>query len=191
MIAQCQAAQPARSNPVDCVGKLTPFLGQPVSTINRLGPDNNTDRPVIFNSFGFKRFEFGKQDVTVGGHLSFQTGLPWVREESLPTSFLTGGNAASDSVLVLIDPFGAEGRRTPDTYTLNMSAAWGFPLGYKALRGELRVESINVTNEQELVLLEFGRLSGRPGEAGLGDAYPTRRSFQRPRQVRANFTVRF
>ncbi|HVS08666.1 MAG TPA: TonB-dependent receptor, partial [Planctomycetota bacterium] len=191
MITQCQAAQAARSHPVDCAAKLTPFLGQPVSTINRLGVDNNTDRPIIFNSFGFKRFDLGTHDVTVGGHLSFQSGIPWVREETLPTSFLTGGNAASDSVLVLIDPFGAAGRRTPSVYTLNMSTAWGFPLGWKALRGEARVEVLNVTNQQRLQLLEFGRLSGRPGEAGLGDAYPTRRAFQRPRQVRANLTVRF
>jgi hypothetical protein len=193
MITACQNNQAARSHPVDCVGKLTPFLGQAVSTINRLGKDNNTDRPIIFNSFGFKRFDLGHHDLTVGGHFSFQSGLPWVREESVPIPLTgaTGGNAASDSVLLMIDPFAAGGRRTPDIYTLNLSTAWGFPLGWKNLRGELRVESINVTNQQELQLLEFGRLSGRPGEAGLGDAYPTRRAFQRPRQVRANLTVRF
>ena len=192
MIDSCDAQQVGRTSPVDCSASLTPFLGQPVSTINRLGKDINNDRPIIFNSFGFKTWKIGKQDFTLGGHLTFQSGLPFARFEVVPVPNLGGGVAANSNVEVRVDPAGAKGRRHGDEYTLNLSGAWGFPMGWK-LRGEFRVEALNVTDQQRLRNVNFGRQSGLDGTsiAGVGEAYPARRVFQRPRQVRASFSLRF
>ncbi len=79
-----------------------------------------------------------------------------------------------------LHPFGAEGRRTSDEYTINLSGAWGFPMGYRDVRGELRVEVLNATNQQR-----------RRNWDGQGEVYPVRRYYQRPRQMRASIKFRF
>jgi outer membrane receptor protein involved in Fe transport len=61
-----------------------------------------------------------------------------------------------------------------------MSGAWGFPLGLADTRGELRVEVLNVTNQQR-----------RRSWNSSGEVLPVRRFFQRPRTIRANFKIRF
>ena len=91
MITDCNVQQTipdrvtgrVRSLPVDCTEALSDFLGQPVSTINRRGPNHAYDRSVIFNSFGFKTWTFGKQNFTLGGHFTYQTGTPWHRSEGV------------------------------------------------------------------------------------------------------------
>jgi hypothetical protein len=187
-VAGCQAEQAARNHPVDC-STLEPFIGQPISTINAFGDDPNVDRPIILNSFGFKTWRHGSMDYTVGGHLTFQSGLPWTRNEQVDTIVLnpdgticTSGCAisANPEVDILIDPYGAKGRRNTSEYTLNLSGAWGMPLARNKVRGSLRVEVINVTNQQR-----------QRYRSGRGEARPVRRDFQRPRQVRASFSVKF
>jgi hypothetical protein len=173
-IAACQTNQVNRINPVDC-SVLTPFIGQSVSTINRLGKER-IDRPVIFNSFGYKVWTFGSQDVTLGGHLSFQSGEAWARRESVGNIILTGNNARSASVGLQIEPVGT--RRLDDFYQLNLSAAWGFPLG-AGLRGNVRLEGLNITDQQDLLHVD-----------NRGEVRPIRRDFQRPRQFRALFSIK-
>ena len=56
----------------------------------------------------------------------------------------------------------------------------GLPMGYRDVRGELRVEVLNATNQQR-----------RRDWDGRGEVYPVRRFFQRPRTVRANIKFRF
>jgi hypothetical protein len=188
----CVGQQAGRVEPIDCQAKFAPFLGQPVSTINRLGKDINNDRPIILNSFGFKTWRVGKQDLTLGGHLTFQSGLPWLRFETVGAVAVAGGNRANSNVELRVDP-ASDRRRHTSEYTLNLSGAWGFPLGGQNLRGEFRIEVINATDQQRLRNLNFGRQSGLDSSsiAGRGEVWPARRVFQRPRQVRANFTVRF
>ncbi len=53
-------------------------------------------------------------------------------------------------------------------------------MGYRDVRGELRVEVLNATNQQR-----------RRSWGGDGQVYPIRRLFQRPRQIRANIKFRF
>ncbi|MEE2778438.1 MAG: TonB-dependent receptor [Acidobacteriota bacterium] len=195
MIDTCTAQQANRTLPIDCQTTFGQFIGQPVSTINRFGKDINNDRPIIFNSFGYKTWQAGKQDFTLGGHFTYQSGLPWVRFESVSNtgSILSGGNRGNSTVELRTAPAGDHGTRHVDEYTINLSGAWGFPLGKEGLRGEFRVEVLNVTDQQRLRNLNFGRQSGQDSSsiAGRGTPWPARRVWQRPRQVRANVTVRF
>jgi len=79
-----------------------------------------------------------------------------------------------------LHPLGTEARRTADEYTVNLSGAWGFPMGFGETRGELRVEVLNATNQQR-----------RRSWNSAGEVLPVRRFFQRPRQIRANIKFRF
>jgi len=112
-----------------------------------------------------------------------------VRFESIPSPVLTGGNRGNSS----IELRSSNVERHTSEYTLNLSGAWGFPLGREGLTGEFRVEVLNATDQQRLRNLNFGRQSGLDSDsiAGRGTPWPARRVFQRPRQVRANLTVRF
>ncbi len=160
----------------------------------------------IYNSFGFKTWRIGNQDLTVGGHITFQTGTPWARSEgagisaqktcapgarpaglrtcppitpSDPTTDARPGTA-NGGVGVRLHPFGAEGRRTSDEYTINLSGAWGFPWAIG-----------------KCVANSGSRCSTRPtsSAAGAGTvrarSYPVRRYYQRPRQMRASIKFRF
>jgi hypothetical protein len=166
----------SRAIPVDC-NVLQPFLGQSVSQINRFGNEGTIDRPVIFNSFGFKTWSLGSHGVTLGGHLSFQSGTAWGRSEGVGTIALDGNTARDDSVSLQLEQVGD--RRTPSTYQMNLSASWDFPLGSQ-LGGTFRVEGLNVTNEQERVFA-----------TGRGEVRPVRRDFQRPRQFRASLAFKW
>ncbi len=53
-------------------------------------------------------------------------------------------------------------------------------MGVRDVRRELRVDVLNVTNQQR-----------RRSWGGDGQVYPVRRFFQRPRQVRASMKFRF
>ena len=198
-IDQCNANQtePDRRTgrtelfPVDCTQALSEWLGYPVSMINRRGLNGAYDRTWIYNSFGFKTWRLGNQDLTLSGHLSFQTGTPWVRSEGTSIDFddlervqrnpndPKPGTPNNGVGLNLHAP-GTQGRFTSDEYTLNLNGAWGFPMGLRDVRGELRVDVLNVTNQQR-----------RRSWGGDGQVYPVRRFFQRPRQVRASLRFRF
>ena len=58
---------------------------------------------------------------------------------------------ANDGVSLALHERGRKGRREEDSYVLNLSVSYGFPLPAKGLRGELRVEAVNVTNQQEVM----------------------------------------
>ena len=213
-IDSCQAGQtrPDRRTgrtplyPEDCVARLTDWLGYPASMINRRGANGTYDREWIWNTFGFRTWRLGNQDLTLGGHLTFQTGTPWTTSsgagyerpcgprppgipESIPICLpvdVTDANAnqrpgtSNTGVGFPLHPSGTEGRRTADEYTVNLTGAWGFPMGYRDVRGELRVEVLNATNQQR-----------RRSWNSAGEVLPVRRFFQRPRQIRANFKIRF
>ena len=192
-IDQCVAEQATRTDPQvgGCQG-LSQYIGQTASTINRRGPNHAYDREVIFNSFGFKNWFFGangSQTFTLGGHFTYQTGTPWHRSEgvsavSIDGILASGGDGfpgtANDGIGLNLTADGEGGRRTNDEYTLNLSTTYGFPLGGNRVRGEVRVEVLNVTDQQK-----------RRDWDGRGEVYPVRRYFQRPRQLRASFKVSF
>ncbi|MEM1248475.1 MAG: TonB-dependent receptor [Acidobacteriota bacterium] len=176
-LAQCQEEQAARTVPVDCFASLGEFLGQPVSTINRRGPNGVYDRSIIWNSFGFKTWQMGPTDFTLGGHFTYQTGTPWARSEGVNAINLDGSNGNNTGVGLVLHERGRRGRRTTNEYTVNLSSALGFKMGGQ-LRGEFRVEVINVTDQQRQRNFD-----------GRGEVFPVRRFFQRPRQARASFKI--
>jgi hypothetical protein len=70
-------------------------------------------------------------------------------------------------------------RRLDGFYDLNLSVAWGFPIKGE-VRGEVRIEGTNVTNQQEQI------------NVGLyGEPMRVRRDFQRPSQYRSMLSIRF
>jgi len=200
-IDDCVADQANRTDPRvgECLD-LGQFIGvgMPASIVNRRGPNHAYDREIVFNSFGFKNWFFGKngkQSFTLGGHLTYQTGTPWHRSEGVSAiqsidQILDGvgdgfPGTANDGIALHLSPDGANGQRTNDEYTLNLTGAWGFPLGGKRIGGEsvrveFRVEVLNVTDQQR-----------RRDWDGRGEVYPVRRYFQRPRQVRGNIKISF
>jgi hypothetical protein len=70
-------------------------------------------------------------------------------------------------------------RRLDDYWWINLSLAWLFPLGDN-VKGQFRVESTNVTNEQDMISV-----------GGTGYPRNSRREFQRPTQHRFIFNISF
>ena len=104
-IDQCNAGQqvPDRRTgrtelfPVDCTQALSEWLGYPVSMINRRGLNSTYDRTWIYNSFGFKTWRIGSQDLTLGGHLSFPDGYPLGPERGSVHRIRRGGARSAES----------------------------------------------------------------------------------------------
>jgi Carboxypeptidase regulatory-like domain/TonB dependent receptor len=189
-----------RKIPIDCQATLGPHLGEPVSIINRKGKDGvaserydeggtGADRPVIAKTFGFKQWTMGsnsKQTFSLGGSATWQMGQSWGRVEEIPTGdvAITAGSTEPAGLLVgtngldmKAEPNGT--RRLRDHYWLNLTGAYGFPLGER-VTGELRVEVMNATDAQ-----------ARLGILDKGEVRPVRREFQQPRQFRVLGTLHF
>jgi hypothetical protein len=187
-IDDCQAQQVGRTIPLDCQALLGPFLGTPLSTINRAGRDglgggigsgdgsfgSGVDRPFIWKTFGYKLWNVGAHTVSFGGLLTIQDGIAWGRGEVVDAPSV---NNQLQTVWVPLEPNGS--RRLGSFYDLNLTGAWGFPLAGE-VRGEWRVEVTNVTDEQEQINVTT-----------YGEPQRVRRDFQRPRQVRTLLTVSF
>jgi hypothetical protein len=150
--------------------------GLPVSAVNRHGRLGH-DRTHVLNLTGAKSWRLGgDHSFTVGGWLAFRSGQPWNLQESVALR-LPGATATILSTRYS-EPRGR--RELPDTYTLNLTAAWNLPLWWRA-SGILRVEVANVTDEQEQIAV--GRDTGLP--------IATPQSYQTPREVRFVAGVRF
>lgn len=162
----------------NCVDNLRAFVGQPLSTINREG-ELPINRPVIFKSFGYKVYNFGKHSLNVGGQFTYQSGSPWQKSigASNPNVSLLD-NARNTSINTFLVERGRF--ENDDFFWANASAAWTFPISGN-VNGRLRFEITNLTNEQEQVAT-----SSRTG-------FPlrSRRSFQQPRRYRILASVRF
>jgi hypothetical protein len=189
MIADCQTEQATRTVPTDCHAELDHLLGQPVTTINRDGRDglgggigpgdgfygSGVDRPYIWKTFGFKQFAIGRHTVDVGGLLIVQDGVAWGRGEGV------GAATDDDPYAGVYLPLEKNGERRLDgLYDLNVTVAWGFPIMGDRVRGNLRIEGTNVTNEQE-----------QTNVGSFGEPVPVRGSFQRPTTYRSMFSVSF
>jgi hypothetical protein len=174
---------------MDCHAALDRFLGHPVSTINRAGRDglggdaspgggnfgSGVDRPYIWKTFGFKEFTLGSHHLDVGGLLFLQDGVSWGRGERVQAP------TRDDPLVGVFLPLEKNGERRLDgLYSLNLTLAWSFPIYADRVRGNLRVESTNVTNEQEQTNVN-----------NFGEAVRVRGDFQQPTTYRAMFSVSF
>jgi hypothetical protein len=96
-------------------------------------------------------------------------------------STVTLRSLASSSAIVTTRYDEARDTHTlPDTYTLNLTAAWEFPLP-TSVAGSLRVEAVNATDEQEQIEVSLE----------TGEAVRVAQSYQRPREIRVVAGVRF
>ena len=160
-----------------------------VSTINRDGRDgigggtgagdgqfgSGVDRPYIWKTFGFKEFNFSNHNLNVGGLLTIQDGAAWGRGEGVATP------TPDDPLANVFLPLEKNGdRRLDGIYELNLTLAWSFPIHADRVRGNLRIEGTNVTNEQEQINVN-----------NFGEAARVRGYFQQPTTYRAMFSVSF
>jgi hypothetical protein len=160
-----------------CLDDLAQHIGEPLSTINRDGR-MPVDRPVIFKTFGYKQWNVGKQDFSVGGEFVWQSGSPWQRTRATANTVALADNARNTTINLFLTPRGEF--ENDDFHWLNLSGAWGFPITSK-LRGRVRAELTNVTDEQTQVAT-----SDRTGAP-----LRSRRSFQAPRRVRLLASISF
>lgn len=145
-----------RPYPVDCEAALSGFLGVPVSTINRYGTVGENNE-VTWNSYGFKVWNLGGsgQRLTVGGSFSWRSGKPWQRQAGAGLGSCGSTFDGCDPVQAAISSGTAlylEPRGTRDPFNanwnVNLQLNWEFPIRGD-LRGSLRLEGRNVTDNQE------------------------------------------
>ncbi len=174
---------------MNCTTELAQFLGTPVSTINRDGRDglgggtgagdgfygSGVDRPYIWKTFGFKQWDLGRHTLNFGGLFTWQDGAAWGRGEQVEAD---SADNPIGSVFIPLEKNGV--RRLDAFYDLNLTLAWGFPIAGDRVKGNLRIEGTNVTNEQDTINTNL-----------YGEVLPVRREFQRPSTYRAMFGVSF
>jgi hypothetical protein len=151
-----------------------------MSEVNRWG-DLREDRPHLFKIRGAYRWELrAKHSLNVGAFYYRHSGNPWgrVEEQTIPDALDPLNTNAT--VTVFLEPWGTH--RTASQQQLNLNLGWGFPVAGK-LAGELGVEVINATDEQELI-----GISGLPTS---GTSVQQSSNFQDPRRLRALLTLRF
>jgi hypothetical protein len=160
---------PAPGRYIDVVN---PDTGEPWSLYNAYGP-LATDRPNVFKVRGLYRMPVGRHSINFGGSLFFQSGHPWARTENI--DILDG----TDEMTIYSEPRGSN--RNPDHKELSLSVEWQFPI-VSQLEAGIRLDVVNVTNEQELV--------GVTGLAETGEPTPSTLNYQTPRyyRVMAKFT---
>ena len=177
-VTACQVNNLSSAVAADC-NALADHLGEPLSTVFNGGP-LAVDRDFIFKSYGFKSFPIGRHAINIGGFFNWTAGAVWSRAMTVtPPSVgsTTGSLEAFDPLNVNLEP--ENERRLDDYWWVNTSVAWLFPLGSN-VNGQLRLESTNVTNEQDLIAV-----------GATGFPRNSRREFQRPTQHRFVFNVSF
>ena len=101
-------------------------------------------------------------------------GQPWARTENIDV--LDG----TEEMTVYVEPRGSN--RNPYHKELSLSFGWQFPIVSRVDAG-VRLEVINVTNEQELV--------GLTGLPQTGEPTPTTLNYQTPRYFRVSAKITF
>jgi hypothetical protein len=162
---------------VDCAGTPTcvPTGRTNVTVVNRDGR-TSFDREHVFNLVGLKRFDFGNHDLSLGAYYFFRSGLRWglrpnttlihpVSRQTIPTTTYTQSRDAE---------------QLEDTFNVNLSADWTFPIA-GTVRGKLGAEVANLTNEQEVIVINLATGNPSPGIA----------AYQIPREFRVKVGVTF
>jgi hypothetical protein len=154
---------------------LDPVADVPVTAVNRHGRLEH-DRTHILNLAAANRWTLGRHNVALGGWLAFRSGGAWGLQESVAL------RSAATSATILATRYSEprDQHELPDTYTLDLTTAWEFPIARRTT-GSVRVELVNATDEQEQVALS--RETGEP--------VPVPQSYQTPRELRFVLGVRF
>jgi hypothetical protein len=113
--------------------------------------------------------------VAMEGLLTIQDGAAWGRGEGV------GAPTPDDPVAGVFLQLEKNGERRLDgIYGLNLTVAWSFPIHADRVRGNLRVEGTNVTNEQEQINVN-----------NIGEVARVRGYFQQPTTYCSMFSVSF
>ena len=161
-----------RRYPMDCQALLEPFLGVPVSTINRYGTVHENNK-YVWNTYGFKNWRIGTggHSVVVGGGFQWRSGKPWQRVEGASlgepcdTQFWEPGfELECDPTQFLVDSgtgLFLEPRGTRDPFNslweANLNVMYFFPLGWREdFRGFVRIDASNITDNQKLQRINNG-----------------------------------
>ena len=168
--------------PPSCIEDLERHVGEPVSTINRFG-DLNIDRPLILKVHGYKAWDVGRHELSLGGIFTWQSGTPWQRSGTLVSAGpLSREDRQRDQLIDLFFvPRGAF--EHDDFHQLNsLSLAGDFPLSGSRAAGARSGWRPSTSPPN--------RNSWRP-VARRGAPLRSRRSFQEPRKLRLVGSVRF
>ena len=93
-------------------------------------------------------------------------------------ALLVSGSGASILTTRFAEP--RDAHELPDTYTLNVTASWEFPIAWRA-SGSVRAEVVNATDEQEQIDVTLE----------TGQPIPVPQSYQTPRELRLIVGLRF
>ena len=161
----------------DPYGEMRDFVdeesGLPLTVVNRYGKANQ-DRTHVFKIRGAYRVGLGTHhSLNFGGLYFLVSGAPWELVESV--------DAGGYDITHYLEPAGS--RRLASQQQLNLNIDWDFDIG-KSLDGQLRLEVINVLNEQEQIGVATNQRY--TGEPTLSTAI-----LQRPRSVRLIAGIKF
>ncbi len=148
--------------------------GVPYSRVNRWGK-LATDRTHDLKVSGSYLLGLGRgHGLDLNAHAFYLSGQPWQltapRVEPL----------TQQEVIEFLEPRGSH--RNPSQYQINLGIGWSFPVAGQ-VGGQILVEILNVTNEQELIGVLGREVDGAPT--------PTTLNYQLPRWYRIVATVRF
>jgi hypothetical protein len=163
---------------LEALRAVNPATGIPFTAEFRDGRSPQ-DREHIVNVAGAKNWSLGSHTLSLGGLAWFRSGESFGRRPALTVNNTIVPNIQGTiQTTRFIEPRDAQ--QLPDTMTLNLNLGWTFPL-VKALEGTLRAEVANVTDEQEVIVVN----------AATGLPVNTRGTFQNPREVRFVAGLRF
>jgi hypothetical protein len=140
----------------ELIDVVDPDTGVPYSLQNYDGRFF-TDRPHVFKGRGMYLMPLGKRHtLNIGAYFSLQDGAAYALTAVRPV--LDG----AASIFTYLEPRGS--KRNPRQKELNLNLEWQFPI-VKTLEGAVRLEAVNVTNEQVLI--------GTLGLTTTGNPMPT------------------
>jgi hypothetical protein len=156
------------------IDQVNPDTGVPWTLENYDGP-LATDRPHVVKLRGLYRMPLGRgHSLNIGGLFFLQSGAAWARTEEIEVV------DGADTVIHFLEPRGSH--RTPTFQELSLNLEWQFPLSQQ-LDGALRIDAINVTDEQELIGTDGLPETGEPTQLSL--------NYQRARVLRVMARVTF
>jgi hypothetical protein len=156
-----------RADGLDSFGDFGDLID--LNRVNRLGP-SPYDRPHQVGVYGTYRWPLGRNQLTLGTALRYRDGIPFhvERLEEAGVRFLT--------------PRGSE--RLEGNFQWDLALTWDFRIAPQ-LEVEFKAEALNVTNEQEQLVVETLLNTGLAGLPRTVD------DLQAPRSYRFTLGVRF
>jgi hypothetical protein len=134
------------------------------------------DREHVLNLAGLKRWEIGGHDVGFGANYFFRSGARWGLLSN--TTIVHPVSFQAISTTTYLEP--RDTQQLEHSFSLNLTADWSFPIA-GSVRGEIGAEVANVTDEQEVVVINQANGAPAPGIA----------AFQLPRELRVKLGVSF